>query len=315
MNPSVSVIIAVRNGASTIKSCLDSALALQYTPYDIIVVDDGSTDATGQILNGYGSRITVINHEQSRGPSAARNEAAGLSHSEFVAFTDGDCIVASDWLDQLRAGFIDPQVVSCGGSQRLPADATPFEHSVFSLMQRVGFMTEYVKAAQQGGIRFVGHNPSCTVMYRREVFLSSGGFLESLWPGEDVELDRRLTLQGHRHAFNPGAVVDHYRPRDLKAFWAMMKRYGCAQGYLARKFGFFRRVQYVPGILLGIFFLYLWVLLIAPLLSAGAALLFLAVGFAYFRGWRVFFLAVTGISEWCEGFLIGFCFPHKALRA
>jgi O-antigen biosynthesis protein len=315
MNLSVSVIIAVKNGASTISPCLDSVLALGYAPCDVIVVDDGSTDGTGQILRGYGPRITAVIKDQSRGPSAARNEAARLSRSEFVAFTDGDCIVAPDWLEQLLAGFTDPQVVSCGGSQKLPDDATAFEHSVFSFMQRAGFVTEYVKAARQGDIRFVGHNPSCTVMYRREVFLSSGGFQESLWPGEDVELDRKLTLEGYRHAFNPSAVVYHYRPRDLKAFWAMMKRYGCAQGYLVRKYGFFRAVQLVPGVLLGIFFLFLWVLFMAPLLGAGAALLFLAVGFVYFRGGRGFFLAVTGIFEWCEGFITCFCFPRKALRA
>lgn len=61
-------------------------------------------------------------------------------------------------------------------------------------------------------------------MYKRDTFLECGGFLDELWPGEDVELDYRLKKKGYHLICNPGAVVYHYRPKKLAVFLAMMYR-------------------------------------------------------------------------------------------
>jgi len=90
------------------------------------------------------------------------------------------------------------------------------------------------------------HNPSCNSMYRKEVLRDVGGFDETLWPGEDVELDLKITTQGYRLIYNPEAVVYHYRPGNYIDFGRMMLRYGACQWYLVRKYGFFRRIHYVP---------------------------------------------------------------------
>ncbi len=93
----VSVVIPVRNGARTIMRAIDSVVAQTLPPSEVVVVDDGSTDATPRILAAYGSRINVI-RQGSRGPSAARNVgAAAASRANYVAFLDADDV----WLPEM----------------------------------------------------------------------------------------------------------------------------------------------------------------------------------------------------------------------
>jgi glycosyltransferase involved in cell wall biosynthesis len=87
----VSVIIPVRNGAATIGRTVGSALRQEPEPPEVIVVNDGSTDCTSRILDGYGDRIKVL-HQRNRGPSAARNvgAAAASPDCEYFCFLDAD---------------------------------------------------------------------------------------------------------------------------------------------------------------------------------------------------------------------------------
>ena len=111
-------------------------------------------------------------------------------------------------------------------------------------MKSVGFVADYLK--MQDRLIRTRHNPTCNVMYRREVLLEAGLFDEALWPGEDVDIDLKITRLGYELYYNPGAVVWHYRPKDAGAFSRMMRRYGWAQAYLVRKYGLFRLIHYVP---------------------------------------------------------------------
>ena len=106
MEEKISVIIPVKNAEKTIKKCLDSVLNVDYPNFDVIVVDDGSTDNTPSILRGFGQGIRII-QARGVGPSAARNEAAKVSDAQYLAFTDSDCIVERSWLRELRFGFSD----------------------------------------------------------------------------------------------------------------------------------------------------------------------------------------------------------------
>lgn len=305
-NPSVSVIIAVKDSQDTIRRAIASVLGSEYSPFDVIVVDDGSADRTPDIIREFGDKVRIIRHTSSSGASFSRNEAVRSSRADLVAFTDGDCIVARDWLAELVKGSEGENVVSCGGMQLLPEDATSFERDVFAFMSRVGFITEYVKNGAGGGISAVGHNPSCTVAYKREAFERAGGFPESLWPGEDVALDHRLSRKGGRHMFNPKAVVYHYKPKNFKSFLSMMLRYGRSQGILVRMHGFFRPVHAVPFLFAVSFLAGLWLLGAAPVACAAAVIVLTLSGFAYFGSLRVLWLAFAGLVEWCEGFFIGF---------
>jgi glycosyltransferase involved in cell wall biosynthesis len=89
MDIRVSTIIPVYNGAATVGAAIDSALAQDFDGQEIIVVNDGSTDDTAQILAAYGSRIRVITQEN-RGLAAARNAGCAIAKGEYLAFLDAD---------------------------------------------------------------------------------------------------------------------------------------------------------------------------------------------------------------------------------
>jgi len=299
-SPLISVIIAVKNNRATLGKCLDSVLAIDYDNYETIVVDDGSTDGTSEALKKYSSKIKIITNTESTGPSAARNSAAHQAEGEFLAFTDGDCIVGSQWLKELLSGFDKADPASVGGRQELPEDAGDFQKKVFLLMKKIGFITDYMRAGKDT-IAEVAHNASCCVMYRKEVFLEMGGFLKGFWPGEDVELDYRLKKKGYRLRYNPKALVYHYRPDNLKKFSRMMSRYGRAQGFLLRKYGIFRKIQLVPFLSLGILsalFLYGNFIYLILLVS-------LVLSWVYLGSFFVLLLCIRAVIFWHLGFITG----------
>ena len=116
VKPLVSIIIPVKNEERTIEKCLHSLQALNYPNYEIIVVNDGSTDSTGELLKKFPA-VKVITTE-GIGPAAARNLAIESSAGEYLAFTDGDCIIHPEWLNELLAHFTDE---NDHGGRRRPA--------------------------------------------------------------------------------------------------------------------------------------------------------------------------------------------------
>lgn len=240
--PKISIVIPVHNCKATIAKCLGSISRLDHPSFEIIVVDDGSTDDTAEICESF-AEVTVIRLEKG-GPSRARNTGIESARGEFVAFTDGDCLVDEHWLQDLEKGFTGPLIAGVGGDQKSPEDDTEVGKRIQRFLKTIGFVTGYIKT--DAAMKATEHNPSCNSMYRKAVLKQVGGFDEALWPGEDVELDLKITTLGHTLIYNPHAVVSHYRPRNYADFGRMMLRYGACQWYLVRKYGFFRRIQYVP---------------------------------------------------------------------
>jgi glycosyltransferase involved in cell wall biosynthesis len=251
--PLVSVVIAVRNGSRTLQSCLESLAVQTYPRVEIIVVDDGSRDATSSVAQAFavGKDAVVVLQTAGVGPSEARNRGIAAAQGEYIAFTDGDCLVAPDWIDELIRGFCGAaDVVGVGGDQQSPPDESPFGRLVSGFMKTAGLMVDYVKNGTS--MMETAHNPTCNVVYRRDVFTVVGTFLPGLWPGEDVELDYRIRRKGYRLRYTPRAVVYHYRTSSLSGFGRMMWRYGQAQAKLVKKYGVFRKIQAVPLVVIAV---------------------------------------------------------------
>lgn len=246
--PFVSIIIPAKNAHRTLKKCLDSLLGLTYPAYEIIVINDGSTDNTEEILFSYQTikKLSTCGV----GPSVARNMGIKESRGEFIAFTDADCLVDSLWLEQLLQGFTDKKIAAVGGIQKSPSDDSPFGKIVYAFLAAAGPITDYMHPVT--AIRSVAHNPSCNVMYRKSALEEMEGFLPCLWPGEDTELDYRLKKSGYLLKATPHAIVFHYRQSALWGYAKMVFRYGAAQGYLVGRYGFFRTIHLVTPLLLAI---------------------------------------------------------------
>lgn len=164
MEEKICVIIPVRGIWPELKGCISSILDLDCADYEIIIVDDGLARAGLDILDEFKGKIKVLT-SHSRGPSYARNLAAENTAAQFLAFTDSDCIVDKNWLRELLRGFSSYlDTAACGGIQKLPTDATPFEKKVFLFMKKAGFITDYMKkTGDKKKIIEVNHNPSCNV--------------------------------------------------------------------------------------------------------------------------------------------------------
>ena len=217
---------------------------------DIIVVNDGSSDGTAAKLANYTAegRLSVMTVPNG-GPSRARNLAIARANGEYIAFTDSDCLAKNNWLEQLLYALKQfPEAAGAGGIQISPEDESEFGKKVNRFLFSVGFVADYMKRG--GKITYTAHNPSCNSLYRREVLVKAGLFDETLWPGEDVDLDHRIKLLGYKQIFNPGAQVFHYRPQSYAVFSKMMERYGYVQAKLVKKHGIFRFLHIEPILLL-----------------------------------------------------------------
>ena len=202
-----SVIIPVRNGARTLATCLEHVLALK-EPCRVMVVDDGSTDETPQIVSRF--RVESI-RTQNGGAAQARNLGAKRSESDILVFVDADVYVPQDLLTRVDRAFqgAAPEVAAIQPFY----SARSFPHNAASLFKqtaqyRMMHRCEFKELAALG--------TSC-VAIRREVYLALGGFDESI-PGatvEDWDLARRLRAAGYRIQAEQGLQVDH----DSFATW------------------------------------------------------------------------------------------------
>jgi glycosyltransferase involved in cell wall biosynthesis len=245
--PEISVVIPVHNAQKTLPACIRSLKALDYENVEVILVNDSSTDESSQIMNSSGFRVL---QNDRRGPSSARNLGIRAATHELIAFTDADCIVPPNWLSALLAALESSGATSAGGGQRSPDDETAMGRRFQRLLGQIGMVGDYMHGSTQ--FRRVRHNPSCNALYHKSALLEVEGFRETLFPGEDVDLDRRLERRGHIFVFTPDAPVAHYRPATLGGCLRMMFRYGRAQGQLIRLHGPFRLLHVMPFVLLGL---------------------------------------------------------------
>lgn len=171
--PRVDVIIPVYNSVATVAESVESALGQTFTDFDVIVIDDGSTDASAEVLSGYGARIKVL-AQPNRGLSAARNAGVRLGSAEYVAFLDADdiwepqmlerTVAALDRLPHFVLAYTDVTVVDSSGR---PLAAT-----------LVGNSPERAPQLDDLFVTLWPIMPSAVVM-RRSVFEAIGGFSEA----------------------------------------------------------------------------------------------------------------------------------------
>src|SRR3989338_202880 len=205
MGLQASVIIPVYNGAETIAACIDSALKQDFkSRYEVIVVDDGSTDRTGEIVKCFGRKVKLIS-QKNRGPAAARNAGARAAKGEFIVFMDDDCQADKHWLAEMLWPFESPEGVGVQGRYKNR------QREIVARLIHLEIAERYEKLRQQ---RFVDHIGTYSAAYRRETFLKCKGFDEkfSIASGEDIDLSYRLAEKGFKLVFNWNAVVWHQHP-------------------------------------------------------------------------------------------------------
>ncbi|BCS31464.1 hypothetical protein TBR22_A06650 [Luteitalea sp. TBR-22] len=223
--PRVSVVVCSFNGARTIEDTCRGLLALDYPHFEVIVVDDGSTDRTASIAERYGLRvIRTVN----QGLSAARNVGWQAANGSIVAYIDDDAYPDRDWLMHLAATFARTTHAALGGPNIAP--------------RHDPLLAQCVANAPGGPVhvllddRVAEHVPGCNLAVRRSVLEAIGGFdTQFRVAGDDVDLCWRIQERGWTVGFVPGAMVWHHRRASLRAYWRQQKGYGKAEALLERK--------------------------------------------------------------------------------
>ena len=224
--PRVSIVVPVLDGEDTIDACLRSLLALDY-PEDrreILVVDNGSRDATAAIVARYADRIRAL-AQPTRGPAAARNRGLAEAGGEVVAFTDADCVVDTQWLRALVAPLDDGGVTIVGGRILARRPCNAIERFGEEIHDHERAITVY---APPYAITMSWASPASRLA-------AAGGFDEGLRRGEDVDLAYRLVQAGHKIVFAPDAVVYHANERSFAGLFREGFRHGVYSVAVLRK--------------------------------------------------------------------------------
>ena len=209
MPRTVSVVIPVYNGASCVGRALDSVLAQNFPDYELIAVNDGSTDETLQVLGAYGERIQVVN-KANGGLSSARNAGIRAARGEYVAFLDAD----DWWLPQKLARQVawlraHSDAVFCSTAARV-VNARGEMTGEWRCPAFAGSTLEAIFAANA----FVAGSGSAVVA-RRDALLAAGGFDEHLRSLEDIDMWMRLAAQGRYHCIDEALTVVEKRPDSM----------------------------------------------------------------------------------------------------
>jgi glycosyltransferase involved in cell wall biosynthesis len=196
MAPSVSVLVPVYNGARTLARCIDSVLAQAYGgPLDVLVVDDGSTDGTAEVLRGYAGRVRAVRNQKNSGIAFTYNRALRESSGEIVLMLASDCALASTtYVEQLVSRFADPEVGAVAGKAVIPAfDSAPSIERIFARLNVLDINQP------DCGLHEVNFVEVRCDGFRRSVLERVGGLNEDLFrSNEDQDLSIRIVRAGYR---------------------------------------------------------------------------------------------------------------------
>src|SRR6266550_4533001 len=223
--PKISVIVCTYNGRRTLWECLDGLVRLDYANYEVIVVNDGSTDGTEKIAAQYGFRLITT---ENRGLAAARNTGLQAATGEIVAYIDDDASPDPHWLRYLAITFMNTNHVGVGGPNISPPEDTPTAQCVsHSPGNPVHILLSDTEAE---------HLPGCTMAFRKSALDAIGGFdTRFRIAGDDVDVCWQVQERGGTLGFNPGAMVWHHRRNSVRTYWKQQHNYGKAEALLAEK--------------------------------------------------------------------------------
>lgn len=220
--PRLSVVICTHNGARTLERTLQETCALRYPDLEVLVVDDGSTDATPAIAQRHPVRYLRIPHQ---GLAHARNVGWQAATGEVVAYLDDDAWPDPEWPFALTRELRKGGWAGVGGPNLPPQD----ENAVARAVARAPGGPTHVMLTD----REAEHLPGCNMAFRREALARAGGF-DPLFraAGDDVDIGWRIQATGGRLGFAPTAVVWHRRRDTIRGFWRQQVGYGRAEALL-----------------------------------------------------------------------------------
>jgi GT2 family glycosyltransferase len=216
--------VPVRDGLPWLDDQL-AALATQQCdePWEVVVADNGSRDASVALARDWASRcsaIRVIDASTKAGPAAARNVGVDEARGQLLAFCDADDVVRPGWLQAWVTALASADVVA----------------GVFDLHSLNGVVAGDLAPAATSQLGFLPAGLAANLAVHRNAFVAVGGFDETRFVGEDIDLCWRLQLAGYRFAISDTAVVARRERSDLRGVFARALAYGRCGPDLYRRY-------------------------------------------------------------------------------
>ena len=224
--PMVSVVVCCYNAGATLDECLRSLVTLDYPNYEVIAVDDGSTDGTHWIAQGHGVRCLRV---PNGGLSRARNLGIENARGEIVAFIDSDAYADPDWLYYVVCALEEHDAAAVGGPNLSPPQD--------------GFLAQCVDESPGNPTCVLvdneraEHIPGCNMAFRKSAFAVAGQFdAQHRAAGDDVDLCWRVLLTEGKIVYHPAALVWHHRRPTIGGYLKQQKGYGFAEAHLQQRY-------------------------------------------------------------------------------
>lgn len=232
--PLISIVIPVKNEEASLGQCLKSLKQLNYprAQLEIIISDGLSTDGTAEIAKSYEAKV-VKNEGQT--VASGRNVGFQRSRGDFIAFSDADCVMDKDWLDNALKYFEDEKAAGVGGPNIAPENETLFGKAVRFLFLFGSKMSNSVYVTDLKKVKMVKHIPGCNAIYKREALEKVMPIDETLLTCDDTEMNYQLMKKGGKLLFAPDVIVRHYRRDNPKKFWNQIYRYAIGRLQLGKK--------------------------------------------------------------------------------
>lgn len=207
----ISVVIPVYNGGGAFGTCLDALLASDHPDFEVIVVDDASTDGSAAVAAARG--VAVISQPSRRGPASARNAGAACARGALLVLLDADVVVAPDALSRAEA-FLSahPEVAGLSAIYTAHSRVRGFGSRYLNLKQRY-FQLQLPALPDTAWTAFFA--------VRREAFVRCGGLDAAMHhpAADDLVLGSRLAASGARLAFRQDIEVEHLKEVSVVGVW------------------------------------------------------------------------------------------------
>ena len=217
MKAFVSVIIVNHNGIEFVDSCLRSVFESRYSDFEVIVVDNASTDGSREYIKrefGSDSRLRLVENSGSLGPAVGRNRGARIAKGKHLIFFDNDTRVDKNCINELVAVLENDTSIGAGQAKLLQMDKPDYYDCAGDYFGPLGFLVDRAKRKKDVGqfdkIEDIFNAKSAASIVRKDVFDKAGGFDADFYMYlEETDLSWRIWLAGYRVVFVPRAIVYH----------------------------------------------------------------------------------------------------------
>lgn len=249
-----SVVIPVYNRPQELDELLESLTLQTFKNFEVIVVEDGSTDKAEEVASSYSDRLTIrYYYKENSGQGFSRNFGFEKARGDYFIVFDSDCLIPSDYFQIVEDFLRETPLDAFGGPDGSHESFTPLQKAISYAMT-----SPITTGGIRGNKQHMGpfHPRSFNMGISREVFEKTKGYIITRM-GEDIEFSIRIHESGFRVGLIPDAVVFHKRRTSYRAFYKQLHFFGRARINIGRFYpGEIRLVHFFPAVFtLGVLFL------------------------------------------------------------